>query len=226
MDRDTWSKERSTIMNRQQLRQSMICLSLLVLLLVGCGGVQAEPTAVPTPVPPKPTLAIGSTRALLVIYPRFEDSEYNIPRAALEDAGVVVTVAAPSLDLVKGYYKQTEVLPDLRLADARGSDYDAIVFVGGTGVDVDDPEAHRVAQEALGEAKVVAAICIAPIILAKAGVVEGKQVTAARQWSTLEKAGAIVVTRGHVVRDGLLITANSPGGAREFGETIVAALGE
>jgi protease I len=212
--------------NRQQWLQPMVCLSLVVLLLAGCGGVQAEPTAVPTPVPPKPTLAIGATRALLVIYPRFEEDEYNIPRAVLEDAGVVVTVASPSLDLVKGMDKQTEVLPDLRLADARGSDYDAIVFVGGMGVDVDDPEAHRIAQEAVSEAKVVAAICIAPITLAKAGVVEGKRATAATYWNTLEKAGATVVTSGHVVRDGLLITANSPGGAREFGETIVAALGE
>lgn len=213
-------------MNRQQVRKSMICLSLVVLLLAGCGGVQAEPTAVPTPVPPTPPLAIGATRALLVIYPRFNEDEYNIPRAVLEDAGVVVTVAAPSLDLVKGKDKQTEVLPDLRLADARGSDYDAIVFAGGMGVDVDDPEAHRIAQEAVAEAKVVAAICIAPIILAKAGVVEGKRATAATYWNTLEKAGAVVVTSGHVVRDGLLITANSPGGAREFGETIVTALEE
>jgi protease I len=212
--------------NRQQWLQPMVCLSLVVLLLAGCGGVQAEPTAVPTPVPPKPTLAIGATRALLVIYPRFEEDEYNIPRAVLEDAGVVVTVASPSLDLVKGMDKQTEVLPDLRLADARGSDYDAIVFVGGMGVDVDDPEAHRIAQEAVSEAKVVAAICIAPITLAKAGVVEGKRVTAATFWNTLEKAGAIVVTSGNVVRDGLLITANSPGGARKFGETIAAALEE
>lgn len=213
-------------MNRQRLRQPIICLSLVVLLLIGCGDVQVEPTAAPTPVPPKPTLAIGATRALLVIYPRFEEDEYNIPRAVLEDAGVVVTVASPSLDLVKGLDKQTEVLPDLRLADARGSDYDAIVFVGGMGVDVDDLEAHRIAQEAVAEAKVVAAICIAPITLAKAGVVEGKRATAATYWNTLEKAGAIVVTSGNVVRDGLLITANSPGGAREFGETIAAALEE
>jgi protease I len=213
-------------MNRQQLRQPMIYLSLVVLLLVGCGGVQAEPTAVPTPVPPKLTHAIGATRALFVIYPRFNEDEYNVPRAVLEDAGVVVTVASSSSDLVKGGDKKTEVLPDLLLADARGSDYDAIVFVGGMGVDVDDPESHRIAQEAVAEAKVVAAICIAPIILAKAGVVEGKQVTAATQWNTLEKAGAIVVTSGNVVRDGLLITANSPGGAREFGETIAAALEE
>lgn len=215
-------------MNRQQLRQPMVCLSLVVLLLIGCGGVHVEPTAAPTPVPPIPTpvTELGAKRALFVIYPRFEEDEYNIPRAVLENAGVVVTVASPSSALVRGGDKQTEVLPDLLLADARGTDYDAIVFVGGMGVDVDDPEAQRIAQEAVAEAKVVAAICIAPIILAKAGVVEGKQVTAATQWTTLEKAGALVVTSGSVVRDGLIITANSPGGAREFGETIAAALVE
>jgi glyoxylase-like metal-dependent hydrolase (beta-lactamase superfamily II) len=51
----TWGEERSPAVNRQQLQQPVICLSLVVLLLAGCGGVQAEPTAVPTSVPPTPT---------------------------------------------------------------------------------------------------------------------------------------------------------------------------
>ena len=65
-----------------------------------------------------------------------------------------------------------------------------------------------------------------PLTLAKAGVVKGKRVTAAMQWNVLEKAGATVVTNASVVRDGLLITANGPGRARQFGEAIAAALGE
>jgi protease I len=108
----------------------------------------------------------------------------------------------------------------------RAGDYDAIVFVGGSGYKVDDPEGQRIAQEAVAEGKVVAAICVAPISLAKAGVVEGKRVTASTQWNVLEKAGATVVTDGSVVRDGLIITANGPGGARKFGEAIAAALRE
>lgn len=56
-------------------------------------------------------------------------------------------------------------------------------------------------------------------------MVEGKRVTAAMQWDVLERAGAIF-TGASVERDGLIITANSPGGSRQFGEAIAAAMGE
>lgn len=48
-------------MNRQQLLQQMFRLGLAALLLVGCGGVQVEPTATPTPAPPTPTLLPSPT---------------------------------------------------------------------------------------------------------------------------------------------------------------------
>ena len=57
-------------------------------------------------------------------------------------------------------------------------------------------------------------------------MVEGKRVTAAMFPRGLEKAGATVVANASVVRDGLLITANGLGGARQFGEAIAAAMGE
>jgi protease I len=72
---------------------------------------------------------------------------------------------------------------------------------------------------------VVAAICLAPLTLARTGVVEGKRVTTAAEPDELHDAGAIVTFAG-VERDGKIITGNSPGGARRFGETIAIALGE
>jgi protease I len=91
----------------------------------------------------------------------------------------------------------------------RGGNYDAIVFVGGYEYERDDPEAQRIAQEALAEGRVVAAICVAPITLARAGVVEGKRVTASTGVGELKQAGAIF-TGASVERDGLIITANGP----------------
>jgi protease I len=117
------------------------------------------------------------------------------------------------------------VQPDLLLGDAHGGDYDAIVFVGGSGYDVDDSEAQRIAQEAVAEGKVVAAICIAPITLARAGVVEGKRMTVAMHPYELEEAGAIYTGAGFE-QDGLIITSNSPGGARRVGEAVATALAE
>jgi glyoxylase-like metal-dependent hydrolase (beta-lactamase superfamily II) len=41
--------------HRRHWLQSMVCLSLVVWLLAACGSVNADPTAVPTPIPPTPT---------------------------------------------------------------------------------------------------------------------------------------------------------------------------
>ena len=229
-------------MNRRHLPQPIACLGLVALLLVGCAGAQVEatatpspvpPTATPTPVPgtptptpptPTPMKRLDGNRALFVIYDRFHEGEYGIPRVILEDLGVVIIVASPSSDVVKGL-DGNEVQPDIPLGDVRGDDYDAILFVGGKGYEVDDPEAQRIAREAAAAGKVMAAICVAPITLARAGVVEGKRMTVAIYPHELEEAGAIYTGAGFE-RDGLIITANSPGGSRRVGEAIATALGE
>jgi hypothetical protein len=42
-------------MNGKGILQQIFCLELVVLLLAGCGGALAEPTATPTPLPPTAT---------------------------------------------------------------------------------------------------------------------------------------------------------------------------
>jgi protease I len=161
----------------------------------------------------------------MVLFNRFESREYGIPREILEAEGASVTVASSTMDLLSGK-NQTHVQPDVVLADVSGSDYDAIVFVGGSQYELDNTDAQRIASEALAAGRVVGAICIAPVMLARAGLVDGKRVTSAVLWHELEAAGAIVSTSSSVVRDGLLITANGPLKSREFGQMIAAAMGE
>jgi protease I len=201
-----------------------IGLTLVVLLLAGCGGTQAEPTATPIPTPP---LSLANKQVLMVIQERFNESEYGKPRAMLEKRGAVITVAAPSSDLVKSYTGGKRVRPDVLLSDVRAADYDAIVFVGGMPYDPDDPEMHRVAQEAAATGKLLAGICNGVITLAKAGVLEGKRATSLSYHpaSELEKAGAILAD-APVERDGLIITGNGPEASTQFAEAIVAALEE
>jgi protease I len=220
----------------------VVAVLLLASLAIGCAA-PAPSSAPPTETPsatespqqqdqpaeeeaaeePPPT-APATKQALFVIYKRFEETEYGKPHAILEDAGIIVTVASSSLDTVTGHLG-TQVEPDIALSDVHAADYDAIVFVGGYGYNKNDPEAIRVAQEAAAEGKVLAAICVAPITLAKAGVLEGKRATSSIPPSTLTEAGAIY-TGALVERDGLIITANGPKAARLFGETIAAALEE
>jgi protease I len=216
---------------RDHWTQGLICLTLVALLAAGCGGLAVEPTATPPPPSPTPVPAtsmplirLDGKKALFVLYDGYEDDEYGIPRAILEDLGVVVTVASLTTEVLEGIHGG-EVRPDALLADVHGGDYDAVVFPGGGGYQVGDPEGQRIAREAAAEGKVVAAICVAPLTLARAGVVEGKRVTTLRSAAVMEDAGAIV-TSADVERDGNIITAKGMDSSRLFGETIAVAMGE
>jgi len=116
---------------------------------------------------------------------------------------------------------------DIDLRSVRVEDFDAIVFIGGSGASVyyEDPLAHQIARNAVQAGKVLAAICIAPGILAKAGVLKGKKATI---WDgdfvkVLEENGAKYTGKA-VEIDGKMITANGPPVARDFGQAIVKAL--
>ena len=166
-------------------------------------------------------------RALFITQEHFNASEYDRPRTALKSKGVVVTVAASSLDTMTAYAREAEVEPDILLSAARAADYDVVVFVGGYPYNTNDQEAHRIAQEAVIEGKLVAGICNGVIAMANAGILEGKQVTALvyHPASRLESKGAIL-TGATVERDGVIITANGPDASASFGKAIAAAMEE
>ena len=67
------------------------------------------------------------------------------------------------------------------------------------------------------------AICAAPMILGRAGVLEGKKATIYPGMEE-ELKGAIVIEDKNVVHDGCLITSKGPGTAMEFALVLVAAL--
>jgi protease I len=118
--------------------------------------------------------------------------------------------------------------PDILTEDVNVNDYDAVIFVGGSGATVylDDPVAHKIAQDAVSKNKIVGAICIAPVTLAKAGILKGKRVTTypvEENQKQLKALGA-VYTAQPVEKDGNIITADGPKSAKEFGEEISKAL--
>ena len=167
---------------------------------------------------------------LLIIAPTdFNDDEYLLPRAAFERAGYAVVVASQSTDVARGMLG-TQVEPDLALADVDVADYEAIVFIGGGGASVywDDEDAHRVAQQTVQERKVLGAICIAPVILARAGVlveIEATVFDPENMCSELE-AGEAVCTGNPVERDGLIVTGFGPQVSEEFALTVIEVLEE
>jgi len=192
-----------------------------------------QPVATDTPVPaptdtPQPAVTM---QVLLIIAPQnFQPQEYGDTRRVLEEGGYTAVVASTTLEeAVSMPPARTPVKPDVMIGDVVVADYDAIIFIGGSGASVywDDPIAHRIAQEAVAQEKVLAAICIAPATLAKAGVLQGKQATvfpAPDVVAMVQEGGATCTGEEPVVRDGLIVTGNGPGAATEFGETILAVI--
>ncbi len=172
-------------------------------------------------------LRIKDKKVLMIIAPRdFRDEEYREPRSILEKAGASIAVASATTDEAIGMLG-LKVRPDLPLSQVNVADYDAVIFVGGSGASAyfDDERALSIAREA-SRTKLVGAICLAPQILANADLLKGKKATVfSSQVESIEKKGARY-TGATVERDGNIITGNGPEAAEEFGNAILDALAE
>jgi protease I len=168
-------------------------------------------------------------KALFIIArENYQDHEYAAPKKILEDAGIEVVTASKEIGACSGSFGSTTEAA-VALADVDVSDYDAVVFIGGSGAVAyqHDVQAHLTAQEAVNRNKILAAICIGPAILAHAGVLEGKKATV---WNEDNKKAKILVDNGAaftnepVTVDGNIITANGPQAAEKFGKAILDKL--
>lgn len=167
-------------------------------------------------------------RAVMIIAERnFRDEELLEPKAELEKEGVKVDIASTAAKQARGMLGAT-VAPDKLVSDINVADYDAIIFVGGSGAGQywNDPAAHSLAKEAAGSGKILGAICIAPVTLANAGVLMGKKATCWPSERQALKDMAANYTGKRVEVDGNIITADGPGSAAEFGKALVKKLGE
>ena len=163
--------------------------------------------------------------ALIIPAENFRDEELFETRRFLETAGVQTVVASTRIGTVRGMLGNIGEAA-VTITDLRVDDYDAIIFVGGQGATLyfDNPVALNIAREAAAKRKVLAAISVAPTILANAGVLRGVRATSyLSERAKLERAGARY-TGVPVERDGLIVTATGPVTASEFARAIADAL--
>lgn len=183
------------------------------------------PATYTAPEKPAITEAKAKKAVLIVASENFRDEELFDTKRALEGAQIQTVIASTKtgrLDGVLGGSAEAQIL----VSSIDVNDYDAIIFVGGPGATqyFDDAAALDIARKAAGKSKLLAAICIAPTTLANAGVLKGVKATCfSSERLKLEKAGA-VYTGSPVEKDGLIITADGPRSAAQFGKTIADAL--
>ncbi len=166
-------------------------------------------------------------RIAIVVTDGFEQVEMTEPRKALEDAGAETVLVSPKTGQVKGW-KHTEwgdsFQVDMKLADARANDFDALLLPGGV-MNPDklrlEPDAARFVRTFFDAGKPVAAICHGPWLLIDAGVVKGRTVTSWPSIRTdLANAGANVVDKEVVVDHGL-VTSRKPDDIPAFNRKMI-----
>lgn len=169
---------------------------------------------------------------MVIASKNFRDEEYFIPYEIFQKEGAKIITASSVEGNIIGI-EGGEARSTLILDEVKTKDFDAVVFIGGEGAVeyFDNNSAHRIIQEMTNFHKVVAAICIAPIILAKAGILVGKKATV---WSSLMdksnlkqlKDSGCSVLEERVVKDKKIITADGPAVSRKFAEKIMEAIVE
>lgn len=175
-------------------------------------------------------------KALFIIAFRdFQDLEFSKTKEVLENVGIECDVASTQKGKAIGAFGLSvpvskileEVLPNV-------NNYDCVIFIGGPGTPVlrKKNESIKIAEQAYKLGKLTCAICWAPTILAKAGILKNKKATVwvgpdqEYQKSTkevLEQYGADFVDK-EVVVDGKIITANGPPSAEKFAKEIINTL--
>jgi len=167
-------------------------------------------------------------RLIFVVAPKdFRDEELTIPLKTVEQVGIKVEIASLRRGICQGA-KGTKIESTLAAKEVSPRDFDGVVFIGGSGMAelVDNCDFEKLAQDFYREKRLVAAICIAPMILANAGILQGVSATA---WKgslfDLQQAGADAISKSVVVA-GRIITANGPAAAKKFGQRIINFLKE
>lgn len=168
--------------------------------------------------------------AFIIAFKNFRDEEYFVPKEILEKANIETKTISTKVGIATGA-GGGEVQIDLKLDDLKISDFDAIIFIGGPGAlkHLDNKKSYEIIKATSENNKILAAICISPVILAKAGVLKNKKATV---WSSVLDKSPINILKNYeaiyqdktVVVDEKIITANGPLAAKEFGETILKIL--
>ena len=168
---------------------------------------------------------MSKTVVLVIASKNFRDKELFDTKKSLEKGGINTVIASSSLNKATGVEGNT-VQPDILLKDVNMDKYDGIAFIGGIGSQEywDDPTAHAVATKAYAKGKIVAAICMAPVTLAKAGLLNGKKFNVwESEVETIKKLGGRYYPEP-VVTDGNIVTGPNADAALAFGQKIAEML--
>lgn len=154
----------------------------------------------------------------------FEEIEALTPVDILKRAGLEVKTVAISGDCAIGSHG-IKVICDMKAEELDVEKIDAVIFPGGmpgaTNLDA-SPYTDKIVESVNKRDGIIAAICAAPLVLGRRGLLNGKKATCYPGFEG-ELVGATIADAG-VVTDGRIVTARGMGVALDFSLELVRLL--
>ncbi len=173
-------------------------------------------------------------KILMLFSDGFEEIETAAPADLLRRAGVSVELCSitgqNTLTGSRGIrFLSDTVLPDTVDAETAAKiaeRYDGVILPGGqpnASTLQKDERVIYIVKSFYAKGKLIAAICAAPCVFEKAGILEGKRATSYPE--CIDPASCAEYVQERVVRDGTVITSRGAGTAIDFGLEILRGLG-
>jgi 4-methyl-5(b-hydroxyethyl)-thiazole monophosphate biosynthesis len=161
-------------------------------------------------------------KVLIPLAEGFEEIEALATADILRRAGIEVVLAGIPGTMIKGR-SGVKVVADSRIDEINKNDYDCLVLPGGNPGYINLGKSKIVTEiinDFNSKGKPIAAICAAPSILAKQGILDNKRATIypGMEREIPRPRPASVVTDGHIT------TSQGPGTAIDFALEIVKTL--
>jgi protease I len=174
-------------------------------------------------------MKLDGKKVLMVIpHTQFRDEELFAPKRVLEDEGAKVVVGSTAVRMCRGM-KGGTVQSEITIADAKADDYAAVVLCGGSSVPDffwNDKKLQELVTAMSAAGKVVAAICLSTVVLAKAKLLAGREATVyflPQAIEALKEGGAKYVNETLIIHNNIIL-AEGPPDSERFGQAIRAAL--
>jgi protease I len=214
-----------------------IYIFIICLVVIGCG--QKKTSAITTKLETQSDDAFIKAESLklvndttkikrfaMIVAPRlFNDEEFKTTYQLITRIGHKIIVASRDTILAMST-SNTLLKPQITINDIDTLSFDGLILIGGTGAAIywDEKIIHQTLQYfARTDNKIIAAICLAPITLLRAGILNGIKATVFEDNATIgefKNKGAIY-EKTNVVVSKNIITASGPPASKDFAKAII-----
>ena len=167
---------------------------------------------------------IYTKNSILIFLPAtdFSEEEFLASKRIFERAGKQLFITSDTYTVCSGE-TGLKVGSEMNLFNVNEKNFAAFVLIGGKGSGKywNDKTLHKVLKKFKDAGKVIGAVCKAPVILARAGVLDKLSATCWNEdKNELIKAGINYQDRS-VIAENKIVTSDDPQSAVQFAETVL-----